>query len=324
MAATGTRGPDPVILPDGSWVNGLGDASPEIRKIKKYMRDMFRSYAGHLADTELYDQEMVLAVMEMQRRYGIPVTGYIGYSTKVKMGYLKPPRPTLITINGAGVPWWVGPQADIARAVEHKYYWQPIGFDSKPVPMGPGVAQARAETGVQLDRHPGKFSMVIYSMGALAGSKFFKYDMLPEDGAYHHRLPDLEKVVAIGNPYRERNVAWNVDNKTAKPGTQGISDDRLVNTPTWWREMAHTGDIYTENEVSNAGEFKTSIYKLIQGQLIGGQDSLFSQLIELVGNPFGEGWAAAMAIVSGIKFAAAGTGPHVNYPIQPAIDYLRA
>jgi hypothetical protein len=313
-----------MILPDGTWVLWLGDNSPEIRRIKAFMRAKFGSYAGHLADTGLFDQELVLAVMEMQRRYGVPITGYIGYSTKVTMGYLKPPRPTLITLNGAAVDMWTGPQADIARAVEDIFYWQPIGFDSKPVPMGPGVAQARAGIGVQLDRHPGKFSMVFYSEGAVAGCRFFKYDLLPENGVYHHRLPDLQKVVAIGNPMRERNVVWDVDGNPAHPGTQGISDDRIVHTPAYWREIAHHGDIYTENEVSNAGEFKTSIYKAVLGQFVGGQDSLISQILELVGNPFGEGWAAAMAIISGIKFAAAGTGPHVNYPTRQAIEYLRA
>jgi hypothetical protein len=314
-----------MILPGGIWVLGAGDSSPEIRKIKAFMAAKFASYAGHLKDTELYDAELVAAVAEMQRRYGVPVTGYIGYSTKVLMGYLKPPRPTLITLNGAAVDMWTGPQADIARAVEDKFYWQPIGYDSKPFPMAPGVAQARAEVGVQLDRHPGAWSAVVYSEGALAFSKFYKYDLLPANGAYHHRLNDLKKVVAIGNPYRQRDVVWNVmGDRNARRGTQGISDDRLENTPDYWKELASKGDIYTENPVNGTGEWKSMVYKLVQGQWIGGQDSIFSQILELVGNPFGEGWSAAMAIVSGIGFFGSGTRAHTSYPIQPAIDYLRA
>jgi len=314
------------VIVNGVWYLGPGDSSPEIRKIKAFMRRKFASYAGTLSDTDLYDQQMFDAVSEMQRCYSLPVNGLIGYSTKIRMGYLTvapPPKPTLLTVNGSGVDMWTGPQADIARAVEDIYYWQPIGYDSKPFPMAPGVAQARAELGIQLDRHPGPFSMVIYSEGALAGSKFFKYDLLPANGVYHHRLPDLKKVVAIGNPYRERDVVWSVDGNPARPGTQGISDDRLVNTPPWWREMAHRGDIYAENTVDDAGEFKTSIYMLVQGQVVGGQDSLFAQIIELVGNPFGEGFAAARAIISGIGFFGAGTTPHVNYGTNPAVQYLR-
>lgn len=313
------------MLVGGVWYLGPGDSSPEIRKIKAFMRFKFASYAGNLVDTELYDQQMFNAVSEMQRRYGLPVNGLIGYSTKVRMGYLAPPaKPTLITVNGAGVDMWTGPQADVARRVEDIYYWQPIGYDPKPFPMGPGVAQIVAEVGVQLDRHPGPISAVIYSEGALGFSKFVKHFMLPDGAPYRHRLKDMRKVVAFGNPYRENSVVWDVDGNPARPGTQGISDDRLVGTPPWWREIAHHGDIYAENTTDNAGEWKTSIYKMVQGQLVGGSDSLVAQLIEFVGNPFGEGFAAAMAIISGIGFAAAGTGPHVNYPIQQAVDYLRA
>lgn len=312
------------MIVGGVWFLGPGDASAEIRKIKAFMRIKFASYAGMLHDTELYDQSMFDAVSEMQRRYGLPVNGLIGYSTKVKMGYLAPPpKPTLLTVNGAGVDMWTGPQADVGRAVSDVYYWQPIGYDSKPVPMAPGVAQARAECGVQLDLHPGPFSAVVYSEGALAFSKFIKYDVLPDGAPYRHRLKDLKKVVAFGNPYRERGVVWDVDGNPARPGTQGISDDRLSGTPPWWREIAHHGDIYAENTVDDSGEWKTMVYKIVQGQVIGGPDSLIAQVMELATNPFGEGFAAAMAIVSGIGFAASGTGPHVNYPVQQAINYLR-
>lgn len=315
------------MLVNGVWWLGPGDSGDEIRKIKAFMRQKFPSYAGSLADTPLYDQAMVNAVSEMQRRYGLPVNGLIGYSTKVKMGYLKvapPPKPTLITVNGAGVDMWTGPQADVARAVQDIYYWQPIGYDSKPVPMAPGVAQARAEIGHQIDLHPGLIAAVVYSEGALAFSKFVLHDMLPDGAPYRHRLKDLKRVVAFGNPYRENSVVWDVDGNPARPGTQGISDERLYSTPPWWKEVAHHGDIYTENTVDNAGEFKTSIYKCVQNQWAGGPDSLLSQIIELVGNPFGEGFAAAKAIISGIGFAAKGTAPHTNYPTDKAIEYLRS
>lgn len=313
------------MLVGGVWMLGPGDASAEIRKIKAFMRTKFPSYAGTLADTEVYDQALFNAVSEMQRRYGLPVNGLIGYSTKVRMGYLAPPaKPTLITVNGAGVDMWTGPQADVARAVEDIYYWQPVGYDSRPIPMAPGVAQARAEIGTQIDKHPGPISAVVYSEGALAFSKFVKHDMLPDGAPFRHRLKDLKRVVAFGNPYRERNVVWDVDGNPARPGTQGISDDRLSGTPAWWREIAHHGDIYAENTADDAGEFKTSIYKLVQGQVTGGPDSLLAQIIELVGNPFGEGFAAAKAIISGIGFFGSGTAPHVNYPVAQAIQYLRS
>ena len=107
-----------IINPDGLWVLGKGDSSPEIRRIRAFLRRKFASYAGHLADIELFDQELVDVVMELQSRYGVTVTGWIGYSDKVRMGYIQvtpPAKSTLYTVCGTGVPWWIGPDADIGR-----------------------------------------------------------------------------------------------------------------------------------------------------------------------------------------------------------------
>ena len=50
----------------GQWVGlGLGDSSPEVRELKRFMRRKF-SYAKNLDDTTLYDQAMVIAVADMQ------------------------------------------------------------------------------------------------------------------------------------------------------------------------------------------------------------------------------------------------------------------
>lgn len=51
------------------WVGiGLGDSSEEVRKIKDFMRKKF-SYARDLENTTSFDQPMLEAVIEMQRRY---------------------------------------------------------------------------------------------------------------------------------------------------------------------------------------------------------------------------------------------------------------
>jgi hypothetical protein len=52
------------MIVGGVWVLGEGDRSPEIPKTKAFMRRMYASYADHLANTELYDQETVIAVTE--------------------------------------------------------------------------------------------------------------------------------------------------------------------------------------------------------------------------------------------------------------------
>jgi hypothetical protein len=102
----------------GQWVGlGPGDSSAEVQKIKAYMRGKFRSYAGGLADTPVYDAEMAATVAEMQRRYKLTPTGIVDTETKYRMGYLNK-RAVLFTVCGSGVPWWIGPDADTARAVE--------------------------------------------------------------------------------------------------------------------------------------------------------------------------------------------------------------
>ena len=102
----------------GQWVGfGLGDSHEEIRALKAFMRRKF-SYARGLADTSLYDQSMVDAVTEMQRRYSTGygqlatskyIPGILNYETKIVMGFLPRPtkadcRPMLCSVCGAGVP----------------------------------------------------------------------------------------------------------------------------------------------------------------------------------------------------------------------------
>lgn len=314
----------------GRWVGlGLGDSSAEIRKIKAFMRRKFISYAGHLADTELYDQQMVTAVMEMQTRYGVPANGIIGYSTKITMGYLllpPTPKPTLFTVHGTAVSMWDGPPADTARAVLDRYVWQPIGnYPAAAFPMAPSVAQGRAELNAQIDLHPGPFALAAYSQGAIVVSQVYKYDLLPVGGRLHHRLGDLHKTVTWGNPMREVGRAWPDPNGQLPTVTShGIADDLLTDTPDWWRDYAHRGDLYTDVE-GQAGENKTAIYKVVMGERVfSGPDSLLAQVLEVVTAPLFETIAIFRAVMDAGLFFASGTGPHLNYAIGPAIDYLRA
>ena len=97
----------------------------------------------------------------------------------------------------------------------------------------------------------------------------------------------------------------------------------MVNTPRFWRNYAHAGDIYTD-VLGDAGEYMTAIYKVVMGtRIFTGPDSLLSQLlIEIPERPVLEVVAMFRAIIAAGLFFANGTGPHVNYGIQPAIDYL--
>lgn len=317
----------------GVWVLGLGDSSPEIRKIKAFMRNKFHSYAGNLADTELYDAQMVTAVTTMQDNYHLPrgpFTGTIGYSTKVLMGYLKKTPPVLFTFNGAMMTMWDGYPADLAREINKQHpgriYHQPVFFDSKPAPESAGIAGGTAET-VRLltdpTAHPtGQFIFCAYSLGAIIASNV--YDMLRDpNSAIGHRRKDFMGAVTWGNPRRENGHTF--------PGGipvdgEGIVAPTLKNTEAlWWdfangKEIPGSGgeDLYTT--MSGATGEEARVMRTIWGFVYNvwdGFSDLATDLFHLLGNPLGLSIGAIKALVAAIQFF--GTehlAPHMDYHVS--------
>jgi hypothetical protein len=317
------------------------------------MRPRF-SYAHELADTTVYDDAMTAAVAEMQSRYEeqgrLPkekyLPGVINAETKYVMGYLKRPpgpdvRPLLLTVCGTGVPGWVGPDADTARAVENKYRWQWVGYPAAVFPMGKSVDEGYEAACVEFERMEPGFehrrrieqhgvSMIGYSQGAVITSKLWKYAIEPEGGRLHWAKQHMLKAVTFGNPMREQGKAWaDPGAPTAEATSHGIADELLTNTPPWWRDYAHRADLYTDCSGQSA-EDKTAIYKFIMNMdVLSGPDSILAQVLEIL-NPKSE-IARLIEITAMFKalwdaglFFVHQTGPHVNYNIGPAIDYLRA
>ncbi|AMS01733.1 endolysin [Mycobacterium phage Brocalys] len=329
---------------DGQYVGlGLGDSSDEIRRIKTFMRRKFASYAGHLADTPLYDEQMTAAVAEMQSRYraagqlrdGLYIPGIINAETKYVMGYLPRPvvdtRPVLITVCGTGVPWWIGPDADTARAVEDKYLWQPIGYPAAPFPMGKSISAAIAEAHNQANRHRERIEthgavLAGYSQGAVVASELWMNHIAPEGGSLHWMKPHVHKAVTWGNPNREAGHVWPDygPSPMASLASQGVATNGMRDTPPWWRDYAHQGDLYAAADPGDSQEIKQAIWQIVRDiDLFTGPDSLLAQIVELSRDPLPETIAIAKAILDAGMFFAKRTGPHVNYNTQPAIDYLR-
>jgi hypothetical protein len=324
----------------GAWVGlGLGDSSDEIRKIKSHLRKKF-SYAKNLSDTPAFDQQMFDVVYRMQSAYygqgklGKP-TGIIDRATKIACGYLPPPppidsRPVLFTVCGTGVPWWVGPDADTARAVESRYLWAPVGYAAAPFPMNQSAQEGRQELCRLFDVHRARVeqwgaAMIGYSQGAIVTSECFMFDIRPEGGRLHWALPHMRKACTFGNPMREQGRVWADAGAAPAPMTShGIADQLLTDTPPWWRDYAHKSDLYSDQEGQSA-EDCTAVYKVIMGtRFFKGPDNLLAQFLELAQNPLPEATGMFKAIVDAGLFFARGTGPHVNYSPQAAIDYLLA
>lgn len=191
---------------DGAWIGwGLGDNSTTdftVQAIKKYMRAMYASYAGTLADTNLFDQQMLTAVTEMQSRLlvdghltaGQYHVGVLDLPTEIAMGWRHPvvvdeePVCVVFSIGGAGSAWNLGYQYDCGERLQldaqgnplppekRKYWHQPIGFNTNPFPMMKGVGTGVTETIRQLDMPRGArglnctvlpWGAIAYSMGAI-------------------------------------------------------------------------------------------------------------------------------------------------------------
>ncbi len=310
----------------------VGSNGEQVREWQRVMLARFASYAletnGEPLRPDAYfgysDRDVQ---MEYQRRTHQSVTGVVSDKDLAALGIAPEPfKPVLFTVSGTGVPWWVGPDADLARAVEHRFRWQPVGYRAAPFPMATSVKEGRTELIrlLKLPENLGQINLAGYSQGAVVVSELWEYDIKPVSGRLHHRIEDMGKVVCFGNPLREKGNAY------ADPGgpvvdrdSEGIGDRLMQNTPSWWRNYAHDGDIYTDN-VGERGEWMTSIYKVVMGtRIFTGPDSLISQLlIELPERPVTEVIAMFHAIIEAGMFFANGTGPHVNYAIDPARDYL--
>lgn len=335
----------------GKWVGlGLGDASIEVGRIREFMRRKFHGYAGNLPDTRtpsgvpLFDVPLAEATITMQRAYADQgklspdlVNGYIGASTKVVMGYLSATpvdiRPMLFTVCGTGVPWWIGPDADVARAVEGQYKWQPIGYAAAAFPMGRSIEAGKAELHNQFTIHRAQVercgaAMAIYSQGGCVGSEVWQEDIKPKGGSLHWVMPHLKRVVTFGNPHREKGHVWSDHSgvTVAPPNTSGVTGTLMVDTPDWWRDYAHQGDLYTAGWTGNnaASQDKTAIWQIIRGSdVFSGPDSLLAQFLELAVEPLPGAIGAFTAMFSALSFFGSGTRDHTNYATGPAIEFLR-
>lgn len=331
----------------GQWVGlGEGDSSDEIRRIKNFMRAKF-SYAKGLDNTTLYNRNMAEVVVAMQDRYKaagkLPadkyIPGIINVETKIAMGFItrpEKPKPLLFTVSGSGVPWWIGPDADVARAVESKYRWQPIGYPAAVFPMGPSVKKGREELCRQvelwrkeIETNSKAAAFIGYSQGAISTSECWEYDIKPTNGRLHWFKPYLTKAVTFGNPMREEGKVWaDAGGSAPAPDSHGIADRLMVDTPNWWRNYAHKGDLYTDC-AGESGENKTAIYKIIMGtRIFSGPDNLLRQVLEASGTLTDDApqiielTGLLKSIMDAGMFFVKGTTPHINYSTGEAIAYL--
>lgn len=341
----------------GVWVGwGLGDWSrnadgtdhdPTVRRAKAYMRAMFRSYAGTLVDSNKYDEQMASTVYEMQDRLvaqrrlvaGQFIQGVLDLATEYAMGFKKQQTvlPIIFTVEGHMSDMFIGPCAFTAQTLEAQgvCHWKPIGYNNTAMPFDneSGVRELADQLHHDtIEGPPGvlwpfpagtPFGIMGFSQGGIVHGEFLLRYML--NGSLNWRLPDCKRSLAFGNPYRQKDqiASWVPD--PPDHGTQGISDVRLNVAGTAFgavhREHARHGDLYAENQDSEAGRLKTSVYKAVQGSFIGG-GSIIDSMLHLFTQPQAEIAPIIQAVWTGGMFLF-NMGPHGMYDLNPCIEWMR-
>jgi hypothetical protein len=313
----------------------LGDHGPHLRPFQEFLNRKFASYAGIKVD-EYYGNDEVRVVAEAQRRYLLPITGEADDAFLARAGYVPPgppplpatrPRGTLYTCQGTQPSdmWW-GPQADVARAVQDLYFWQPIGGEYKAFPMNRYINAAKAELLKEIEERPvgDPINAIGFSQGAIVVSEVYM-DMRRSG---HPRFRDWKRVWTFANPSRQQGVENG--NRFARlpllgPDKRGIMEDRrrMTDTPDWWMDQGNAKDLYFDCETDDEGEDKTSICMIIMGNFWGGKDSIINQVIEKVQSPIFELLAMFKAIYDAGMFFGGGIKPHLNHDVRPAIAFFR-
>lgn len=316
--------------------------------VKRAKLELFRrfTYAKNLDQTPFFDWELESVLKQYQKAKNgtgykpqLRTDGVLDFNTQVALGIAAPPKPktvgTLFTVAGTGADMWTGYPADVGRACDGVWYFQPVLYGASAFPMGPSVQQGRVELKRLIRERPGKIALAGYSQGAIVTSQVWKHDILNPGGELHDRLPDVIASVTWGNPCREKGKAnGNVAAGIPVPSGRGIGDDLLSNTPDWWLDFAHGAnsqpgrDIYTDTPDDDAGEDMTAIFRVVQN-VSGfiGPNSLLEQFGEMFTNPVVEIPAVFRAIYFGGAFVIGqpfATYPHCCYDIGPAVRFLRS
>jgi len=328
-----------------SWLGWqVGMSGQTVREAKRVLRVKF-SYAKGLDSSDLFTEELRTVLAEYQRRknaannLSLRTDGILDWSTQVALGVInpnppaeKPKKGVILTVQGTFVDMWTGYPADTARAVQDLFYWQPIGnYDAQAFPMKPSYDQGIEELVVQCRKHAGKPKVLAgYSQGAIVTSRVLKHEVLNPAGRLHDLKDEFVGGVTWGNPDRELGIAnGNAFAGWPVPEGRGITDDRLDGTPDWWLDFAHGAnsqwkrDLYTDAPNDEAGVDMTTIWRLVENVTISSLTGLMVNLLDAVQKPMEQIVPMFRAVLYAGAFFFSGTGPHVNYDIDPAVRYLR-
>ena len=345
---------------DGVWVGwGLGDHSTvdfTVQKAKAYMRAMFRSYAGGLSDTNVYDQQMVDVVTEMQSRLvasgqlslGEYIPGVLDLPTQYAMGFRQrpaPEKPMIFSVEGHQSNMFYGPVADTATQLEteRRAHHQPIGYQNSSIPfdnqngtneLARLVSLPVMDNGVPFDEDCDWY-LEGFSQGMIIVYDFCE-QYLSDGAPLAWRRKTLKGILAYGSPTRKLgSVAPWARSWVKNPNTHGLDplkrfglegcfdpDEYGIPMMDVWRE----GDIFTQNGDDVVSQLKAAVYQAVaRGDVLSNPTSIAARLAQAFSLSFDFVIQVVMAIWSGLTFVARGNdNPHYSpFDIRGGIDWMR-
>jgi hypothetical protein len=334
---------------------GEGDISPEVGKVKALLKRKFTPARNTLDDGDLFTPALTAEVKRVQEVYTREgragaahyAPGVINLEFKYDVGLLprpEKPKPIIFTVEGHMSNMFVGPCAFVASTLEQQglCHWKPIGYNNTALPFdnssgvnalvdqlnrgaieGPNGPDGRPIMWPFPDDL--NWGLLGFSQGAIVTNKTWLHHL--RDAAPGSRLAarrdHLKRAVAFGDPYREKDVIAEWVPDPPRPGTQGISDERMTNTPAFWKVHSRHGDLYSENGTDEVGLNKTAVYRIVsESSWVGGPAGMLARVLDLMQDPVDGVIDIARAIISGAMFLP-NMGPHGQYDLNPCIDWMR-
>lgn len=324
---------------------GVGDSNGDTLLINAKFHDKYQ-WARDMGATvsQPYTETTARIAAEFCRRTGFAILlddndfPVMTLAMRTRLGaYVPPPPPepscVAITVGGAGSRWDLGYQYDMGETLDKAKCWhQPIGFDTRPVPMMRGVKTGVDEIIAQLYRPRGSKGLncltlpylgISYSMGSIAWMQVLQRII---DGDLQQFKATYMGSVAYGPPMREENHTF--------PGGifvdgEGVVTPTMHNTPdAHWDFVSQEGmigatgdDMYAkiggdDNSVLSVANIR-AVWKIVA---TGNPLTLAKQILDLVSSPewdeiegaFDAAWTAAQF------FIFKGLSPHTTYQfLQP-------
>jgi hypothetical protein len=219
-------------------------------------------------------------------------------------------------------PWdWAMP-ADTARELGEEVDWFALDYANFSFPLGVGAKDGTKKMIDLINAWPGTFMFAAYSEGTIVAKNV---ELELASGSLQHRYDDWVCSVKWGDACREKGK-WFGDPKD--PGGQGISGpDNWVNTPDKIRSFVYPwneGDVYTNCPDTQAGKRMTLVYQLVIERWNGELKSILAEAQDLLKEPLANVISIVSAIFKYINFVGPqAQAPHMNYPIDDAVAFIR-